>query len=62
MMRKTYTSPEVKARWNKKNYDRILLALPKGYKSKIKVRVNELEISMAGYIKNLIDRDIEKSE
>ncbi len=57
-----FNETEYKNEYSKKNYDRILLALPKGYKSKIKVRASELEISMAGYIKKLIDRDIEKSE
>ena len=32
MARKTYTSPEVKTRWNNRHYDRVVLLLPKGDK------------------------------
>lgn len=51
MARKTYTSPQVKARWNKKNYDRIAILLPKGMKEKFaEYAEKEYGLSMNGYI------------
>lgn len=57
-----FNEVEYKNEYSKKNYDRILFALPKGYRDKIKVRTNELEISMAEYIKNLIDQDLKNNQ
>ena len=51
MARKTYTSPAVKARWNKKNYDRIAILLPKGQKEKfMEYAWKTYGLSMNGYI------------
>lgn len=51
MARKTYTSPQVKARWNKKNYDRIAILIPKGMKEKFsEIAEKEYGLSMNGYI------------
>jgi len=51
MARKTYTSPQVKARWNKKNYDRIAVLIPKGQKDEFSAFVKEkYGLSMNAYI------------
>lgn len=51
MARKTYTSPAVKARWNKKNYDRIAILVPKGQKEEFAEHVRKTYgLSMNGYI------------
>lgn len=51
MARKTYTSPQVKARWNKKNYDRIAILIPKGDKEKFAEMARAVYgLSMNGYI------------
>ena len=51
MARKTYTSPQVKARWNKKNYDRLAVLLPKGLKDEFKEFAwEEYGLSMNGSI------------
>ena len=51
MARKTYTSPQVKARWNKKNYDRIAILLPKGMKEEFaEYALHEYGLSMNGFI------------
>ena len=51
MARKTYTSPQVKARWNKKNYDRLAILLPKGLKEEFaEYARKEYGLSMNGYI------------
>ena len=50
-MRKTYTSPKVKARWNKKNYDRLAILLPKGLKDEFMELARKVYgLSMNGYI------------
>lgn len=51
MARKTYTSAKVKARWNKKNYDRLVVLLPKGMKDEfMEFARKEYGLSMNGYI------------
>lgn len=51
MARKTYTSSQVKARWNKKNYDRIAILIPKGKKELLsEYAMKEYGLSMNGYI------------
>lgn len=41
-----YTSPEVKNRWNKNNYDRVAVMLPKGMKERLKATCEKDGISM----------------
>ena len=51
MARKTYTSPQVKARWNKKNYDRLAILIPKGQRDKFQEMAREVYgLSMNGYV------------
>ena len=52
------TSSAVKRKYNNKAYDSIQVMLPKGSKDIIKARAAELRTSMAGYIKMLVDKDI----
>ena len=57
MARKTYTSPAVKARWNKKNYDRIAILIPKGTKEAFMEMANsKYGLSMNGYINMQVRR------
>ena len=43
------------------NMEQVRFWAPKGYKDKIKARAAELGISMTEYLKQLIDRDMEKA-
>ena len=52
------TSSAVKRKYNNKAYDSIQVMLPKGSKDIIKARAAELGLSMAAYIKGLVDKDI----
>ena len=50
-MAKSYTSPQVKARWNKRNYDRIAILVPKGDKERLQELAEKVYgLSMNGYI------------
>lgn len=51
---KTYTSTEVKKRWNDKHYDSISLRLPKGSKELIKAKANEQGLSINAFIIGII--------
>lgn len=63
MSRKTYTSPKVKARWNKKNYDRIAVLLPKGQKETfMEFARKEYGLSMNGFINMIIRTHLGVSE
>lgn len=51
MARKTFTSTQVKARWNKKNYDRMAILVPKGMKEEFSECVRQVyDLSMNGFI------------
>lgn len=55
--RKTYTSPEVKNRWNEKHYDRIMITVPKGARDEIRKAAASRGLSVAAYVRTLIIRD-----
>lgn len=57
MSRKTHTSTEVKDRWNRKNYDSILIRTAKGSRELIQDIAACKGMSVAGYIKHLIIAD-----
>lgn len=57
MGRKTYTSPEVKERWNRKHYDRITFHAGKGSSEFITELADEQGLSKAAYLRNLIIAD-----
>ena len=44
--------------YSRKNYDKILLTMPKGKKDRVKARADELGKSTNGYINGLIDEDM----
>lgn len=55
--RKTYTSPAVKNRWNKKHYDKLSFICKKGGGEMIKSLAKEKGMSMSAYIVYLIRQD-----
>ena len=55
--RKTYTSPEVKNRWNARHYDRMQLVVPIGAKAEIQAIAEKRGMSTAAYIRSLIIAD-----
>lgn len=57
MKRKTYTSTEVKARWNQAHYDSITFAVPKGAGDEITAVAKAKGMSRAAYIRHLILAD-----
>ena len=56
-MHRTYTSPEVKNRWNAEHYDRIVISVPKGARAEIQSAAAARGQSVAAYIRALILRD-----
>lgn len=54
------TSAAVKNKWNKANYDRIEITVPKGDKAKIQAHAESLGKSTNAYIVDLINEDMEK--
>lgn len=57
MKRKTYTSPEVKDRWNREHYDRVLITVPKGARDELRAAAERRGQSVSAYIRALIIRD-----
>ena len=57
MSRKTYTSCEVKDRWNKQHYDSVTFRAGKGSSEYITMLAEELGMSKAEYIRSLIVAD-----
>ena len=61
-MRKTYTSSKVKARWNKKNYDRTAALIPKAHEETLKKYAAEHHLSINGLVNDLLRREMGISE
>ena len=57
MKRKTYTSPEVKNRWNAAHYDRVAIVIPKGGADELRRIAEEKGMSVSAYIRALVIRD-----
>ena len=55
--RKTYTSPEVKNRWNRKHYENVVVVVPIGSRDEIKAAAERHGQSVSAYIRALIIRD-----
>ena len=55
--RKTYTSPEVKNRWNAKHYDYIRINAPKGSADELKYLAELHGMSVSAYIRHLVISD-----
>lgn len=51
---------EYKNKWQQENRERINLAVPKGYKAKVKERADAAGDSLNGYIVKAIDEKIER--
>ena len=63
MARKTYTSTAVKAKWNKKNYDRIAILIPKGQKEVLaEYARKEYGLSMNAFVNMQIRKILGVSE
>lgn len=58
--RKTYTSPEVKDRWNRKHYDRIGLTVYKGGRAEVQALASDAGLSVSEYIRLAIKEKAEK--
>lgn len=58
---KTYTSSEVKDRYNRKNYDQVSFRVGKGGREAIKVMAELRGMSLAGYIKHLVIADAQSA-
>lgn len=58
--RKTYTSPEVKDRWNRAHYDRIGLTVYKGGRKEIQTLADDAGLSVSEYIRLAIREKAEK--
>lgn len=58
--RKTYTSPEVKDRWNRKHYDRIGLTVYKGGRAEVQALADDAGLSVSEYIRLAIREKAEK--
>lgn len=56
-MHRTYTSPEVKNRWNSEHYDRIEITVPKGARAELQAAAASHGQSVAAYIRALVIRD-----
>ena len=52
------TSNESKAKYNAKAYDRINIAVPKGYKEKLQAIADKKDQSLNACIKGILDRAI----
>lgn len=57
MKRKTYTSPEVKDRWNRNHYDQIGFRVPIGGADEIRAAAAARGMSVAAYIRHLVIAD-----
>lgn len=58
--RKTYTSPEVKDRWNRAHYDRIGLTVYKGGRAEVQALASDAGLSVSEYIRLAIKEKAEK--
>lgn len=47
-------------KWDRENLEKVQFDAPKGYNDKIKKRADEKGMSKAGYMKKLIDDDINR--
>lgn len=49
-------------KYEKENYDKVLLRLPKGNREKIKARAQQKGMSLNAYIVDLIEKDMKTEE
>ena len=62
MARKTHTSTQVKAKYNAKTYDRIVLTLKKGEAAKLTEYVSQRGESRNAFILRAIDEQIKRDK
>lgn len=62
MARRTYTSTKVKARYNTKAYDRIVLTLKKGEAAKLTAYASERGESRNAFILRAIDEQMKRDK
>ena len=62
MSRKTFTSCEVKDRWNRNHYDKITFRTGKGGAQAIKAMAEWHGLSMAEYLRHLVIADARQAE
>ena len=55
--RRTYTSPEVKDRWNRAHYDAVTFRTPKGGREAIQAAAAARGMSVAAYLRHLVLAD-----
>lgn len=52
--RKTYTSSEVKNRWNAEHYDRVAIVIPAGARAELQAEAERHGQSVSAYVRSLI--------
>lgn len=62
MSRRTYTSCEVKDRWNREHYDKVTFRTGNGGRAAIKAMADYHGLSMAEYLRHLVIADAERAE
>lgn len=55
--RKTYTSAEVKNRWNAQHYDRIVINVPQGGRDELQAMAAAAGMTVSAYVRALVIRD-----
>lgn len=60
MSRKTYTSSEVKDRWNREHYEQVIFRVSIGGKDVLRRLAEEAGLSVAAYIKHLVIKDAQE--
>ena len=58
LAKKKRTSAAVKNRWNAAHYDKIVITAPKGWKAMVKTAANKENNSLAGFIREAVDKKI----
>ena len=61
-MRRTYTSCEVKDRWNREHYDFVKITLPPGTREDLKTVAASRGMSVSEYIRHLLRADTTPEE
>ena len=60
MKRRTYTSSEVKDRWNRNHYEQVIFRVSIGGKDVLKSLAEESGLSVAAYLKHLVIKDAQE--
>lgn len=60
MSRRTYTSSEVKDRWNRNHYEQVIFRVSIGGKDVLRRLAEESGLSVAAYLKHLVIKDAQE--